>query len=470
MMDTLVIQKKILTKPIKIKGVGLHTGNEVTLNILPAEPGFGIKFKRSDLKPEEWITADVQQVVTTNRGTTLQSSNASVATVEHLLSALHSLSIEDVIIDLDGAEVPILDGSALPFIEALESSGLESQASNKDVLVIEEAFNFFDDETGSEYVVVPSNELQLSCILEFDNPHVPSQFAELNNLNDFRDQIAPCRTFVFLSEIEKLFDQGLIKGGSIDNAIVIVDKEMSEEKKASLSVKIDKPNIRATKQGILNTVDLKFNNEPARHKILDMVGDFSLLGRPIQGKIIAKRPGHTSNVKFVKVLRSMYLEAKKNKGIPKYDPAIPSVMDVMKIQSLLPHRYPFLMVDKVIDLQKDSILAIKNITINEAFFQGHFPDNPVFPGVLQMEALAQAGGILALMIMDEGRGEKWDTYFLKMENVKFKAKVVPGDTLILKLELLEPIRRGIVHMKGSTFVGSKLVSEGELTAQIIKRS
>lgn len=464
-----MMKKRILTQSVLISGVGLHSGRLVNMKILPADEGFGIRFRRTDIENQDWIAADVNNVITTNRGTTLQVNESSVATVEHLLSALFFLQIEDVKVELDAGEVPIMDGSSLPFIEAIEAAGLSELPSSKEAMIIEAPFNFTDEETGSEYFVMPADNYQLSCILEFAVPNVPSQFAELFDFSQYREQIAPCRTFVFLSDIEKLFDQGLIKGGSIDNAIVIVDKEMSEEKKQALSEKINKPNIRTTKQGILNTVDLLFNNEPARHKILDMVGDFSLLGRPIIGKIISKRPGHTSNIKFVKELKSRFLEYKKNKGIPKVGISSLSVMDMETIQSILPHRYPFLFVDKVLDLTDTSIVATKNITFNESFFQGHFPGNPVFPGVLQMEALAQAGGILALKIVDDGKGDKWDTYFLKLDNVKFKAKVIPGDTLVLKLELLEPIRRGIVRMAGTAYVGNKIVSEGELTAQVVKR-
>ncbi|MBK8620201.1 MAG: bifunctional UDP-3-O-[3-hydroxymyristoyl] N-acetylglucosamine deacetylase/3-hydroxyacyl-ACP dehydratase [Saprospiraceae bacterium] len=461
--------KRKLTSPASFQGIGLHTGRPINMEIDPAEAGFGIKFKRTDVSPDILIPAEINYVATTTRGTTLEYMDNSVATVEHLLSALHFFGIEDALISLDGGEVPILDGSAKLFLEGLEPHLSVDDQEAKEALVISEPFSYTDPDTGSEYHVFPADSYQLSCILEFDAPNVPSQFADMTDFSTYKEEIAPCRTFVFLSDIEKLFDQGLIKGGSIDNAIVFVDKEMNEDKKEALAIKIGKPNIRTTKQGILNTIDLTFNNEPARHKILDMVGDFSLLGRPLQAKIIAKRPGHTSNVKLVQILKSIWVEQRKNKGVPKLDVLQPGIMDMEKIKSILPHRFPFLFVDKVMSLDSESIVAVKNVSVNEAFFEGHFPGNPVFPGVLQIEALAQAGGILALSIVDEGKGDKWDTYFLKMDNVKFKSKVVPGDTLVLKLELMEPIRRGIVRMRAFAYVCNKLVSEGELTAQVVKR-
>lgn len=461
--------KNILKDTVKLTGVGLHTGKDVQVIIHPEEVGFGIRFKRTDIAENPIFSADVSSVFSTQRGTTLKVGNHTLATVEHFLSAFYSLNIQDLLIEVDGPELPILDGSASIIINALKNAGLHSVEDTKDYIIIEETFEFKDEETGAEYFIFPNQNFELSCVLDFDNSFFPTQYAELQEFSNFEREIAPCRTFVFLSEVEQLFDLGLIKGGNIDNAIVIVDKEMSEENKLSLSKKIGKPNVQVTKQGILNTLDLKFNNEPARHKILDIIGDLSLVGRPIKAKIIAKKPGHTSNVKLAAILKTKYLEQKKLKGRPVYDPNIEPVMDTEAIKKLLPHRYPFLMVDKVIEIGENHIVGVKNITVNEEFFQGHFPGNPIFPGVLQMEALAQVGGLLALNMVDDGQGSQWDTYFLKMDNVKFKSKVVPGDTLILKMELMDPMRRGIVRMLGTAYVGNKIVSEGELTAQIIKR-
>jgi UDP-3-O-[3-hydroxymyristoyl] N-acetylglucosamine deacetylase/3-hydroxyacyl-[acyl-carrier-protein] dehydratase len=451
------------------KGVGLHTGKEVEIRIFPGEPDSGIRFKRTDLENQPVIPADCSAVSTTNRSTTLSSGNASVTTVEHLLSALYAMKIQDAIIEVDGPEIPILDGSAKPFIEGLKNANPESFSTSKDALIIHEGFEFKDEDTGSMYYVMPSETFEVSVMVDFENPFFIPQYATYHENMDYETEIAGCKTFVFVSELEKLFEAGLIRGGDITNAIVIQDKVMTQVEIDALASKLQKHSISSGHQGVLNAEDLQFPNEPARHKILDLIGDIALCGRRIKGKIVAIKPGHTSNVKLAAVLKSKYLEQKKTKGRPAYNPDQEPVMNVEDIKKLLPHRYPFLLVDKVIELNDRYIVGVKNVTFNESFFLGHFPGNPVFPGVLQMEALAQTGGILALSLSDDGDGAQWDTYFLKMDQVKFKAKVVPGDTMLLKMELVEPIRRGIVRMMGTIYVGNKLVSEGELTAQIVKR-
>ncbi|MCZ2101343.1 MAG: bifunctional UDP-3-O-[3-hydroxymyristoyl] N-acetylglucosamine deacetylase/3-hydroxyacyl-ACP dehydratase [Chitinophagales bacterium] len=460
--------KNILKKEIEISGIGLHTGAFVNMRLLPSEEGNGIQFVRTDLNPPVVIKADVNFVHTTNRGTTLKVNETTISTIEHLLASVHALSIEDLTIEVDGPEIPILDGSAALFIQKFNEAGLEEKPSDKEHYIVTEPFTFVDPETGSEYAVFPSDHFELNTILNFPNEILGDMVAVMKDKGDFAENFAGARTFVFLSEIEKLFDAGLIKGGDIDNALVIIDKQLTEEAFEALKVKINKPNA-VWQNGVISTTPMRFPNEPARHKLLDVMGDLMLLGREIQAKIIATRPGHTSNVALTKILRSKYLECRKNKGRPIYDPEKAPVMDIEEIKRYLPHRYPFLLVDKVIELSDTHIVGLKNITFNEQLFMGHFPDNPVFPGVLQIEALAQTGGLLALKSVSSG-DEKWDTYFLKIENVKFKVKVEPGDTLLLKMELMAPIRRGIVQMRGTAYVGSKLVSEGELTAQIVKRS
>jgi UDP-3-O-[3-hydroxymyristoyl] N-acetylglucosamine deacetylase/3-hydroxyacyl-[acyl-carrier-protein] dehydratase len=460
--------KKIIKQPVKLSGIGLHSGANTELIIKAGESGSGIKFIRTDLGEDAVISADVTNVYTTNRGTTLKSGAATIATIEHLLAALNALSIEDALIEVNGPEIPILDGSSACFIQALCKDGvLESNESTKDFFAVNEAFSFSDPDTGSEYAVYPSDELELNVILEFDNDTLTDMVARLKGKDQFADQIADSRTFAFLSDIEPLFDAGLIKGGDIDNALVIIDKSMNAIEIDELRKKLNKPDAYI-EDGVISSTPMRHRNEPARHKLLDLIGDLSLIGRDIQAKIIATKPGHTSNVKLAKMLKAKYLEQRKHAGKPIYDPSKEPIMDLEMIKSMLPHRYPFLMVDKVIELSVNHIVGIKNVTFNEEFFQGHFPGNPVFPGVLQMEALAQTGGLLALSLIED-RGI-WDTYFLKMDNVKFKAKVVPGDTLILKMELMSPMRRGIVQMMGTAYVGNKLVSEGELTAQLVKRN
>lgn len=462
------MKQKTIKKSVSVEGVGLHTGQTVVLTFNPAPINHGYKFRRSDLEGEPVIHADVNRVVSTNRGTTIKTGEAQISTVEHALSALSGLQIDNILIDVNGPEVPIMDGSAQPFVQALKSAGIEEQEAEKEYFEILEPISYKDEETGAELLALPADHFEVITMIDFNSPVLGQQYATLSNLEEYANEIAPCRTFVFLHEIEFLFQQNLIQGGDLDNAIVIVDRAVNQKELDVLAKKLGKPSVNVNKEGILNTINLHFKNEPARHKLLDVIGDISLLGKPIKGKIVATKPGHKANLEFTKILKKIYQEQRKLRGKPQYDPDQAPLFDTVQIANWLPHRYPFLLVDKIIELSDNHVVGIKNVTFNEHFFQGHFPDNPVMPAVLQIEALAQTGGILALsQVKDPGN---WDTYFLKIENAKFKHKVVPGDTLILKMELLAPIRRGICQMFATAYVGNKIVSEGELTAQIVKRS
>ncbi|HLP93083.1 MAG TPA: bifunctional UDP-3-O-[3-hydroxymyristoyl] N-acetylglucosamine deacetylase/3-hydroxyacyl-ACP dehydratase [Saprospiraceae bacterium] len=462
------MKQSTIKDSISVSGVGLHTGRNVTLTFKPADANHGYRFQRVDLPDQPIIPADVKLVFSTNRGTTLKSGEAQVSTVEHVLSALTGLGIDNVLLEIDGPEMPIMNGTSMPFVEVLEKVGRVELNVERDYFEITEPISYKDEVTGTELLALPSDHFEVTTMIDFNSSVLGPQFAALNDLSEYVSEIAPCRTFVFLHELEKLLDLGLVKGGDLDNAIVIADRRMDQDELDNLAKKMGKPSIKIETEGVLNTVKLHFPNEPARHKLLDVIGDLSLIGKPIKGKIVATKPGHTANIEFAKILKKQLLEKRKLMGIPKYDPDKEPVLDVNGIMEILPHRYPFLMLDKVIELSDTHIVGVKNITMNEGLFQGHFPNNPVFPGVLQIEALAQTGGILALHAMpDKGN---WDTYFLKIDNTKFKAKVMPGDTLILKMELLEPIRRGIVHMQGTAYVGNKIVSEGELTAQVVRRT
>jgi len=460
-------KQQTIKEAFSVKGIGLHTGESTTMTFHPAAAGHGFKFQRIDLDKQPIIPADVSKVSETKRGTTIQRGEAQVTTVEHALSALVGYGVDNCLIEIDGGEAPILDGSNKIIIEKLAKVGLEEQDKDREYFVIEDPISYKNEETGAEFLALPADNFELTVLIDYDSPVLGQQYAELTDWSDYVKEIAPCRTFVFLRELEKLAKAGLIKGGDLENAVVIADKPMSKKSLTALAKLLDKPSMKVDKEGVLNTTSLRFKNEPARHKLLDVIGDLTLIGQRIKGKIIAKKPGHASNVEFAKILKTRLVEQRKLGGKPRYDENAEPIYTANQVYELLPHRYPFQLVDKIIELTDTKVVGVKNVSMNEPFFKGHFPGNPVMPGVLQTEAMAQTGGILALTKQDDPYG--WDTYFLKLNNVKFKRMVVPGDTLIIKCELLGPIRRGIVQMQSTVYVGNSIVSEAELTAQIVKR-
>ena len=454
-----------LSKAVTISGTGLHTGVLVDMKLNPAHPGFGVQFQRVDLPGSAPIKADCDLVTDTSRGTTLQVDDAKVSTIEHILAALVGMGVDNVLIEINGPEIPIMDGSSQPFLELIEEAGVSEQEAAKAWYSLEENIYHYDDEKRVEMTAFPSTSYQITTLIDFNSPVLGTQHAGLKNMRDFKEEIAPCRTFCFLHELEMLLDNNLIKGGDINNAIVVVDKVVDAEEMKRLKKVFKKDRIEVKSEGYLNNLELRFPNEPARHKLLDVIGDLALIGYPIKARIIANRPGHSSNVEFARKIKHYIKKNKHVKDVPVYDPSQPPVYGHAYIEKTLPHRFPFLLIDKIIELTDTRIVGIKNVTFNEWFFQGHFPSNPVMPGVLQVEALAQTGGILCINAMPNG---KYDTYFLKIDNCKFKQKVVPGDTMILKMELNGPIRRGICDMKGTVYVGGKVATEADLVAQLVK--
>ena len=456
-----------LSQSISISGTGLHTGILVDMTLHPANPGFGIQFQRVDLPNQPVIKADCDLVTDTSRGTTLQVGDAKVSTVEHILAALVGLGVDNLLIELNGPEIPIMDGSSTPFIEAIEKVGVLEQDAAKAWYSIDENIFHYDEDKRVEMVALPALDYQITTLIDFNSPVLGTQHAALKTIKDFKSEIGPCRTFCFLHELETLLDHDLIKGGDINNAIVVVDKPVTDEEMGRLAKVFKRDKIEVKSEGYLNNLELRFPNEPARHKLLDVVGDLALIGYPIKARIIANRPGHSSNVEFAKKIKQYIKKNKNIKDVPVYDPSATPVYTLEQIEKTLPHRHPFLLVDKIIELTDTSIVGVKNVTFNEWFFPGHFPGNPVMPGVLQIEALAQTGGILCINAMPIG---KYDTYFLKINNCKFKQMVKPGDTMLLKLELMAPIRRGICEMRGTVYVNGKVATESELVAQVVKRA
>jgi len=456
-----------LSASVSISGTGLHTGVLVDMTLKPANPGYGIQFQRIDLPNKPVIKADCDLVTDTSRGTTLQVGDAKISTVEHILAALVGLGVDNVLIELNGPEIPIMDGSSAPFIEMIEKTGVLEQDAAKAWYSIDENIFHYDEGKRVEMVALPSLDYQITTLIDFNSPVLGTQHAALKTIKDFKAEISPCRTFCFLHELEALIEHDLIKGGDINNAIVVVDKAVTDEEMGRLAKVFKREKIEVKSEGYLNNLELRFPNEPARHKLLDVIGDLALIGYPIKARIIANRPGHSSNVEFAKKIKQYIKKNKHVKDVPVYEPALTPVFTVEQIEKILPHRYPFLFLDKIIELSDTVIVGVKNITFNEWFFPGHFPGNPVMPGVLQIEALAQTGGILCINAMPEGN---YDTYFLKIDNCKFKQMVKPGDAMILKMELTAPIRRGICEMRGTVYVNGKVATEADLVAQVVKRA